>query len=64
VDDNEEGFLYTAREVEEGITIKEEREEDITTNSGVDSEDRFDPDSDSNFDDNINGDKDIEDENM
>jgi hypothetical protein len=46
------------------MSIKEEREEDITTNSGVDSEDRIDPDSDSNFDDDISGDEDIENENM
>ena len=63
-DNNEEGHLYTAQEVVEGIIIKGEREEDITTDSGVDSEDRFDPDSDSNFDDDINGDGDIGDENM
>ena len=49
--------------MEEGITIKEEREEDVTTNSRVDSKDSFDPDSDSNFDDDIDGDEE-EDENM
>jgi hypothetical protein len=64
VDNDEEGHLYTAQEVVEGIIIKEEREEDITTDSGVDSEDRFDPDPDSNYDDDINGDGDIGDENM
>ena len=64
VDNNEEGLLYTAQEVVEGIIIEEEREEAVTTDSGVDSEDRFDPDSDSNFDDDINGDEDIGDENM
>jgi hypothetical protein len=31
---NEEGLLYTAREVEEGVIIKEDREEDVITNSG------------------------------
>jgi hypothetical protein len=64
VDNNEEGHLYTAQEVVEGIIIKGEREEDITTDSGVDSEDRFDPDSDSNYDGDINRDVDIGDENM
>jgi hypothetical protein len=33
VDNNKEGLLYTAREVEEGIIIKEEREEDVITDS-------------------------------
>src|SRR5947199_2367896 len=32
-DDDIEGTLYTAREVEEGVTIKEEREEDVITDS-------------------------------
>ena len=44
VDNNEEGLLYTAREVEEGVTIKEEREEDVITDSGFESEERFDLD--------------------
>ena len=44
VDNNEEGLLYTAREVEEGVTIKEKREEDVITDSGVESEERFDLD--------------------
>jgi hypothetical protein len=66
VDDNKRGLLYTAQEVAEGITIKEEDENDVTTDSGVDSVDSFDPDEDdeSDFDDDINGDEDIEDENM
>ena len=64
VDNNEEGLLYTAREVEEGVTIKEEREEDVITDSGVESEERFDLDSESDFDDDIDGDKDMDDENM
>jgi hypothetical protein len=61
VDSNEEGLLYTAREVEEGVTVKEEREED---DSGVESEERFDLDSESDFDDDIDGDEDMDDENM
>jgi hypothetical protein len=66
VDDNERGLLYTAQEVVEGITIKEEDEDDVTTDSRVDSVDRFDPneDDESDFNDAIDGDKDMEDENM
>jgi hypothetical protein len=66
VDDNKRGLLYTAQEVAEGITIKEEDENDVTTDSGVNSVDSFDPDEDdeSDFDDDINRDEDIEDENM
>jgi hypothetical protein len=46
--------------VAEGIIIKEEDENDVTTDSGVDSLERFDPNKDkSDFED-----KDIEDENM
>ena len=63
VDNNEEGLLYTAREVEEGVTIKE-REEDVITDSEVESEERFDLDSESDFDDDIDGDEDMDDENM
>jgi hypothetical protein len=64
VDNNEEGLLYTTREVEQGVTIKEEREEDATTDSGVESEERFDLDSESDFDDDMDGDEDVDDENM
>jgi hypothetical protein len=63
VDNNEEGLLYTAREVEEGVTIKK-REEDVIADSGVESEERFDLDSESDFDDDIDGDEDMDDENM
>ena len=67
VDNDEEGLLYTAREVEEGITIREEDENDVTTDSGVESDERFDPDiegdSDS-FNEVIDGDEDEDDENM
>ena len=31
VDDNDQGLLYTAREVTEGIFIKEEDPDDVTT---------------------------------
>ena len=66
VDDNERGLLYTAREVVEGITIKEEDKNDVTTDLGVESVDRFDPnkDDESDFDDVIDGDEDRADENM
>jgi hypothetical protein len=52
--------------VVEGITIKEEDENDVTTDSGVELVDRFDPDKDdeSDFDDAIDGDKDRANENM
>ena len=64
VEDNDDGLLYTAQEVAEGITIKEEDENNVTTDSGVSSNERFDTDSESDFDDDINGDEDIDDENM
>ena len=62
--DTEDGLLYTAQEVAEGITIRDEDEEDVTTNSGVESDDRFDIDSQSDFDDSVDGDEDEGDENM
>jgi hypothetical protein len=64
VDDNKEGLLYTAREMVEGITIKAKREEDVTTDPGVELEDRFDPDKEeeSDFDNAIDGDEDMDDE--
>ena len=64
VEDNDDGLLYTAQEVAKGITIKEEDKNNITTNLGVSFNKRFNTDSESDFDDNINGDKDINDENM
>jgi hypothetical protein len=35
--------------VGEGVTIEEEREEDVATDSGVESEERFDLDSESDL---------------
>ena len=65
VDNNKLGLLYTAKEVTEGIKIKEEDENDMTIDSGIESDERFDPDEgDSEFDDAINSDKDIADENI
>ena len=59
------GLLYTAQKVAEGIKIKEEDENDVTTDSGIDSEQDFDPDEEeSDFDDIIDGDEDMEDENL
>ena len=66
VDSNEDGLLYTAKEVAEGITIKQEDENDITTDLGVELDKRFDleEEEESDFNDAIDGDEDIEDENM
>jgi hypothetical protein len=61
VDDNDQGLLYTAQKVEEGVTVKDEND---MTDSGVDSDERFDPDSESDFDDDVDGDEDRNDENM
>jgi hypothetical protein len=52
VDDDDQGLLYTAQEIEEGIIIKEEDENEVT-DSGVDSDERFDPNSESDFDNDI-----------
>jgi hypothetical protein len=64
--DAEDGFLYTAQEMEEGVVIKEEDENEVTTDSSVESEERFDADEEdySSFDDAIDGDEDMDDENM
>jgi hypothetical protein len=65
VDNNTIGLLYTAQEVAEGIKIKEEDKNNVTTNSGINSEQDFDLDKEeSDFNDIINGDEDIEDENL
>ena len=64
VEDNDDGLLYTAQEVAKGITIKEEDKNNITTNLGVSSNERFDTDLESDFNNNINGDKDINNENI
>ncbi len=64
VDDNDQGLLYTVQEVEEGITIKEEDKNEVITDSGVDLDERFDPDSKSDFNDDVDGDENVDDENM
>jgi hypothetical protein len=66
VDSNEDGLLYTAKEVAEGIIIKQEDENNVTADLGVELDKRFDPNEEdkSDFDDDINGDKDIQDENI
>jgi hypothetical protein len=60
--------LYTAKEITEGIIIKEENKNNITTDSGIKSEERFDPEinglSESDFNKEVNRDKDINDENI
>jgi len=67
---SEDGFLYTAKEVVEGITIKQEDKDDVTTDSGVDSDEQFDldvegeEDIESDFDNIINGDTVSKDENI
>jgi hypothetical protein len=66
VDSNENGSLYTVKEVAEGITIKQEDENDIITDSGVESDKRFDVDEEDecDFDDDIDRGEDMQDENM
>jgi hypothetical protein len=70
VDNEDEGYLYAAQEVEEGIAVKvededeDEDEDDITTNSGEESDQQFDYDSESSFDDSVNGDEDEQDKDM
>jgi hypothetical protein len=64
VEDNNDGLLYTAQEVTKGITIKEEDKNNMTTDLGVSFNERFNTDLESDFDDDINGDEDIDDENM
>jgi hypothetical protein len=46
------------QEVEIGITIKEEDEDDITTDSGDESDAQFDYNLESSFNDNVDSDKD------
>ena len=50
--------------MEEGITIKEEDKNKVTTDLGVDLDERFDPDSESDFNNNVDGDENVDDENM
>jgi hypothetical protein len=61
VDNNKQGLLYTTQEVEKGITINKE---DVATNSRVESKKRFDLNKESDFDNAIDGDEDIDNENM
>jgi len=56
--------LYTAQEVEQGITVKVENDDEVTSDSGDESDQRFDYDSESDFDDDVDGDEDEEDEDM
>jgi len=50
VDDNKRGLLYIAQEVADGIQIKEEDENDVTTNSGVKLKERVNLDKEGEFD--------------
>jgi hypothetical protein len=61
VDSNEDGLLYTTKEVAEGIIIKQEDENNVTTDLGVKLDKRFNPDKEdkSDFNNDINRDKDI-----
>jgi hypothetical protein len=58
--------LYIAQEVANGIQIKKEDENDVITDSGVELDERFNPDKEgeSDWDDAIDGDEDMADENM
>jgi len=57
--------LYTTQEVVEGIKIKEEDKNDMTTNLGINLKQDFDLDKEeSDFDNIIDSDKDMEDENL
>jgi len=66
VDSNEDSLLYTAKEVAKGITIKQEDENDVIANLGVKLDKRFNPnkEDESDFDNDINGDEDMQDKNM
>ena len=64
VDNKDDELLYTIQEVEQGITIKVENRDEVTSNSRDKSNQRFDYDSESNFDDDVDGDEDEEDEDI
>jgi hypothetical protein len=50
--------------VEQGITVKVKNEDEVTSDSRDESNQRFDYDLKSNFNNDVNGDKDEEDEDM
>jgi hypothetical protein len=52
------------QEVAKGIIIKEEDKNDVTTNLGVSSNKRFNTNLESDFDNDINGNEDINNENI
>ena len=64
VDGREDGYLYKEGETADRITIKEENEDDITTDSNVESDEYMDYNSQSDFDKDADGDEDKDDENM
>jgi hypothetical protein len=61
VESNENGLLYTIKKVVEGIIIKQEDENNITTDLGVKLDERFNPDKEdkSDFNNDINRDEDM-----
>jgi hypothetical protein len=66
VDSKEDSLFYTAKEVIEDIAMTQEDENDVTTNSGVKLDKRFNLDAEdkSDFDNNIDRDKDMQNKNM
>ena len=66
VDDDNINVLYTIQEVAKGIIVKVEDENGVTTNLGVSSNEWFDSDSqsESDFDNDIGGNEDKNDENI
>ena len=64
VDNKDDELLYTTQEVEQGITIKVENEDEVTSNLGDESNQRFDYNLESNFDDDIDSDEDEEDKDI
>ena len=66
VNNNERGLLYTIKEVAEGIIIKEEDKNNMTTDLSVLLDKRFNPneEGESDFNNAIDSDKDMADENI
>ena len=64
VNNKDDGYLYTAQKAEAGFTVKEENKDDITTESRDESNAQFDYDSDSSFNNDVDGNKDKQDKDM
>jgi hypothetical protein len=58
------GYLYTTKEVEKGIKVKEEDKDEnvVTTDLGDESNQRFDYNEESDFDDDVDGESDFNDD--